>query len=551
MASFEEVPTGSLNEWLPMFDNGTRAWSSGQRPWRMNPIFDNIIPHSCAFCRRGIRQGVKLSKCGCNIVFYCCKAHRTAHQNIHTKVICEAMQGYTNTYWEEHDFKTLTLEAYQTYLKTGFSIMNDYIKQNSSPTDETVNPLLKMENRNSWLQQRHCSVCFKPGCLQDTLLTDCLICAQAAHCPTEECKNAFTQVHDNFTCERYLVGVCALIMSMQQGKPLLSASRGRVTTDSWQLPKAWGPYIERKNTEFEVPPQLLTMPPVMAMLTEGLSVPWTMLHTLFKLYGAGLMTKTELEIHVVGPDVAELIGREYRYEEIMHWLPNLTDLRITFIGPTLPPNATDFKACNTCPQCSELQCQVRMRMFRGLYHQAVAGQLVPTDAHLVYVGHSGMHEIISLSGIVLKEHSEKVSEEKVTTVNPDSNMLARANMLKAMWIPTIQTLIRADVPCVFTGFNATHMAQEQFLLHSVGAKVIGKSRRNPFRGLRPHRELFQEGSFYHHNCYYVVIKGSRIMKEEVNNKEESTNTAEGEFAMKHVPGEEVDCKEFYQTWSAP
>jgi hypothetical protein len=528
MASFEEVPTLPLSEWLDMFDNGSSAWSSGSRPWQMNPQFDRFIPHVCELCRRGTRNGVKLTFCdGCRVAAYCCKAHKDLSKPKH-QMACEAMQQYNAKVSEEPPIEKRTSQTHKDYLLNGLQFMSAYCRQlpggNSQP-----NPFQNELIKNSWIFQRHCSNCFTVGSKEGAVLVDCKICHQSAHCSNSECATAFSVVHSDRHCENNLINSCSLVMAMQQGRPPISVSSDRAPPNS-VLVAAWGPYMELKLGAFEIPPQMLEMPPVMAMLTDALSMPLTILHGLGLAYGTHVLSALEtVEVFIVGAEGPELIASNYRYEEIAHWLPALRSLIINFVGPAVPPGGGALRPCQTCPACATAGCKIFVRYFPGLMHEVFSlssltsntpdpeGKVLPAklllgtlearnSARVALAAHSGMFEILPALGVALRPKSEVKSPVVVDPV-----MVRQAESLRSSWFPTLALLASADVPLVCTEYTALQMEGTQFALHTAGLSLIKRARKNPFKGLRPFPEPFLPHSFYYSNQFLCVARGVRVI----------------------------------------
>ncbi len=108
-----------------------------------------------------------------------------------------------------------------------------------------------------WMQQRHCSSCFARG----KSLVECKTCHCSAHCGTPACAAQFVEEHSSRVCEAYATHYCAYVMALQQGTPLMVASKSRAPV--YGLPVTWSAYFADKLTDFEVDEALLEFPPVM------------------------------------------------------------------------------------------------------------------------------------------------------------------------------------------------------------------------------------------------------------------------------------------------
>jgi hypothetical protein len=220
----------------------------------------------------------------------------------------------------------------QAYLSLGMAWMRRPFHDDdpSSGPDPFDNPQVA----DQWLFQPHCRICFALGSNSDTVLTPCKRCRGVAHCASADCTTAFADAHTPVACERYCVGWAALVMACQQETPLTVASRSRL--DVFKIPSGWAEYLHRKIDDFPVEPALLQMPPVMAMLTDGLSLALTILHGLTLAYTAEELTAlTSVNLVLMGASIVELVGVRHKYEEILHWLPNVTSVNIALVGPSM------------------------------------------------------------------------------------------------------------------------------------------------------------------------------------------------------------------------
>ena len=73
--------------------------------------------------------------------------------------------------------------------------------------------------------------------------------------------------------------------------------------------------------------------------------------------------------------------------------------------------------------------------------------------------------------------------------------------------PPLQFSLDAEVPCVFTSYNAEEIVRDQAVLVALGARVVLDARANPFRGLRPFPEIGEDNAFYYTNQSLVVVQG--------------------------------------------
>jgi hypothetical protein len=76
------------------------------------------------------------------------------------------------------------------------------------------------------------------------------------------------------------------------------------------------------------------------------------------------------------------------------------------------------------------------------------------------------------------------------------------------WAPTVALLAQANVPTVFTAFTRRNMDQAALALAALDMNVVQAADTNPFRGLRPFPEPFNDNSFYYSNGFWLVARGA-------------------------------------------
>jgi hypothetical protein len=226
------------------------------------------------------------------------------------------------------------------------------------------------------------------------------------------------------------------------------------------------------------------------MLTDGLTIPLTILRGLLLSYGAThLSTMSRLEVHVLGAEMAEVNGFASKAEEILHWLPACRELvfKLVFgnevIYKALSATLHSWGAGITlCTGCTTSRAKVTLVPVSGLYHNLVqAGTLSPSTADIVLASHSGMHDVLGSPG--------------------------KPAFLTATWEPTVRLLAATPVPCIFTGYNAQETAEDRDMLLAWGAKVLVDQHVNPFRGLRPFPEVGEDNRFYYSNHSCIITRG--------------------------------------------
>lgn len=197
-----------------------------------------------------------------------------------------------------------------------------------------------------------------------------------------------------------------------------------------------------------------------AMVTDGLSIPMTILRTLLLIHGATyLETLTLLEVHLLGAEMAEMFGAQIKFEELLHWLPACKQVDIVMVvaKPSQYTAANDgcVPLLPACAGCTRAGAALRIRQVNGLYHDAVAaGTVAPTTAQVIFAGHSGLHDT-GIPGM------------------PPSG-------LQEMWAPTVRLLATTSVPCIWTSYSATEAEYDARLLQRWGGEGAAAFAAKPF-----------------------------------------------------------------------
>jgi hypothetical protein len=259
------------------------------------------------------------------------------------------------------------------------------------------------------------------------------------------------------------------------------------------LPDSWAGYLalKRGDEHFNLPSELLKMPPVLAMLTDSLSVPMTIVYALQKHYGnAELGTMTDVCVHVIGAKATYENFGSHKYEEILHWLPACRSLSLFLVGPEAGSESEEIEVCEACVGAGCIPIQVIC--IQDIYHQWDGRNKKPT---LVLACNSGIHQ----DAILTAEEADGDPEDPEAQAESES-----------LWEPTVQFLIATGTPCAFTACNEFEMAQDEECLREYGFAVLGQGHaRNPWRGLTPHKELYKDEEFFYMNQYVVFCKGGQ------------------------------------------
>jgi hypothetical protein len=395
--------------WRDSFLDGASDWADGEVEIPSNfSEYDLFLPFGCIVCKRGALCGIKLVKCfSCKKAFYCGPKHQKSDWGRHKKV-CKLFASLTME--SLVDKEPFNKETWNQYLHYG--IRKAKLERLITKKD----PLQDQFLLEQWINQQHCQVCYKT-----TNLKTCDCCGGAAHCDSKICQEKFLNIHDIKICEKYLMILSSIVMCMQQGSTIIESCQTRMNSNiknnklsdininenfAFSTIKNWGHYFKLKINDFSVQPPLLVFPPVLSIVTDGLSLSMTILYGLAQVYSMEVLYEMEsVEIHLIGSDGYELRAAISKYEEILHWLPNCTSLKLYCIGPAMTLGSHEIIECDgLCPGCIKNKCKMEIHTINGLYHllstsapkeDSKEAHITVTNATIAIACNSGLHEVKS------------------------------------------------------------------------------------------------------------------------------------------------------------
>ena len=442
--------------WAPT-DDWVATLQQGQ--WCADPgiatpvteLWNGHTPHACHCCKRGGFTGTALLRCsGCKLVKYCSKQHQRAHFKMHKKVCGCFKELHTALAAADQPLPSCQ-DSWSASRKVGYRVVREIATQKGS---DALAALHTTESQYFALQP-HCQVCFDTS----SKLTECPRCHCVAFC-SEHVEGQ--TCHDRAACDSYILWLCCYGMISEQGNPLILPSSTALT--KWEnAPGDWWEYFAAKCDDFEpMITQLLHMGPVIAMLTDGLTLAMTIVWALER-YVQEASNAESIEVHLLGADAAELCCSD-KYLEILNWLPACRQLSIVMVGPTLREMAPHSHSTADGRNVS-ISAQT------GRYHQ-VADLLSSPD--ITIASHSGVHD-------------PSYTED---------------------WLPTLDFLKGRTHPCLFTGYNQQEIDDDTAILQEHGLQVLHAPCLNPFRGLRPFAEPSADNQFIYGNQCIVVVSGT-------------------------------------------
>lgn len=212
-----------------------------------------------------------------------------------------------------------------------------------------------------------------------------------------------------------------------------------------------------------------------------------------------LAERTTLSIHVVGANTSEWSHRYY--EEILHFLPKLKELVFGYVGPEASPDdwtqPNGVVPINCCSVCKQQLGRSSWYVFHwsGFYHDFVETPLFGNYPPDLIVAFHSLHQQVE----------------------------AR------LWEPTLKSILKLDVPAVFTTLRLSEYDLEVKALEKMGAYFpsmgkadedsaqeremsnLKRTKINPWKGMIWYYDNWandSNASFYTNNYWYIV-KGRR------------------------------------------
>jgi mitochondrial splicing suppressor protein 51 len=265
---------------------------------------------------------------------------------------------------------------------------------------------------------------------------------------------------------------------MQKDIAILCTEQPRDTYLPLSTATGWYDYFTRTSDKqmfsSAITPEMqpATEDPVVANLVRLASGTSSMALTVLAALEAAfpdISTRRTIKLHFIGAAGREINGLMI-FEELLHLLPLLKDLELTFVGFEIPEETTAMKL-ECCPTCTSACRTKSLRLWKGGYHD--------------YVKKYGYEK----SDIAVAFHTGFSQE------------------IKDEWLPTIQYLAAAPHPTLFTSYNESEMEEETAALDSIGAKFLQRGEVNKWKGLCPIIEVMEEkeGKLYFlHECRYIV-----------------------------------------------
>uniref|UniRef100_A0A7S4N1K1 MYND-type domain-containing protein n=1 Tax=Odontella aurita TaxID=265563 RepID=A0A7S4N1K1_9STRA len=503
--------------WLDVFKHG--AWCSGEDPppTGIDPKFDAYHPFACNVCKRGPFTGTVLLKCTkCRVARYCSREHQKNDWDDGHKRWCRAFANFRKEAENEYDDGVYEISERPDDIdqwRNCSQILSDRIVGEMSKGGKKAKGprAVRLSAVHMTMGMPRCRKCLVSG-VANVELTPCPRCGDVALC--KDCledpapassdrdedngdktrddgdgdggKGAIPPPHLQFhpdggeaECDGHILCLSCTGMVVEQGSPICVASD--TDCDSIFHPTDWADYLKKKRGDFHSVPKdlMMLMAPVIAFITDGLSIPLTILHTLCRPEVIGVQnvaSMTRLVVHLVGALAVEEMSVS-KYVELIRIMPALEYLRIVTVGPDLEllqskfpseGRPLNFAENDECPIRDS--CDARIVRRPGYYHELNGLD----EVNIVVACHSGLHD----------------------------------ERYKDRWMPTLEVLASKGVPCCFTAYNQAEALADAKVLDNVNVEILVPPTANPFRGLRPFSDPSRDPSdFIYSNAHYFVFRG--------------------------------------------
>lgn len=157
-------------------------------------------------------------------------------------------------------------------------------------------------------------------------------------------------------------------------------------------------------------------------------------------------TRGSINLHIIGAAGAEFASVP-AFEELLHLLPSLTALQLSFVGLNVETQKPHTLQC--CTMCTKMGRSISITAWRGPYHAYVDTEFYKTP-DLAAAFHSGF----------------SVDEQ-------------------ADWRPTVKHLAHAPHPTLFTAARYFEIHGEMGVWKNLGAEFVKNAEVNKWKGMSP------------------------------------------------------------------
>ena len=188
-------------------------------------------------------------------------------------------------------------------------------------------------------------------------------------------------------------------------------------------------------------------------------------------------TRGSINLHIIGAAGAEYASVP-AFEELLHLLPSLTALRLSFVGlnvledPKFDTGTQNPHILQCCPMCTKMGRTISITAWRGPYHTYADTEFYRTP-DLAAAFHSGF----------------SVDEQ-------------------ADWYPTIKYLAHAPHPTLLTAARYFEIQGEMEVWKNLGAEIVKKAEVNKWKGMSPSLGVCGDkpNEVVYQNYWWYIVK---------------------------------------------
>lgn len=182
-------------------------------------------------------------------------------------------------------------------------------------------------------------------------------------------------------------------------------------------------------------------------------------------------TLGSINLHIIGAARREFASIP-AFKELLHLLPSLTALQLSFVGLDVPEDNTQLSpTLQCCTTCTKMGRIISMTTWKGPYHAYVDTEFYKTP-DLAAAFHSGF------------------------AVDDEAN-----------WYPTIEYLAHAPHPTLFTAARQFEIVGEMIVWETLKAKFAKNFEVNKWKGMSPSLQVFGDKPnevTYNNYWWYIV-----------------------------------------------
>lgn len=401
---------------------------------------------------------------GCHLISYCGEEHQKQHWKFHKemcimlkhtlkKMGANKIRGYriNDDLEERNDMFTENAFGFNTYRYYLYFNVRKQIRRSLSTAESRM-----------ILYPRMCNICYSNDVKQLRVCSKCL------------CVSYCSEDHKEKDKDRHSKDCSELKVCFEIDKSLLEAvGFGDIPFSdpvSIDFPQSASCLEEIKKYSESLMENLGTIEG--RVLIDVMSPPMTIVHN---VYSMELAANKSLSIELVGAGGFEMQYFE-KWEQLLHWLPALEKLTLTFVGPDAGEFESNLKLCESC-----LSRNVDLKIVRSsqLYHDFIN---VNSRPDLIVAFNAGFTENIQ-------------------------------SKIKDTWKDTIPEILKRNCPFLVTSYthkeSKNDLGRVQALVKNVN--VIMECQKNMFSASKPLQdwELHDDETVpqvYYKNYYLFAVK---------------------------------------------